>query len=292
MQAAIALPATCGELVQGALDGVPALVSCPIARFGTARVQLGDPDVWRAPEDAPKAAAAIRAALEYLGRPDLGAVLALDSDIPRGRGYGSSTADVAGAILAVGEALGRSVTPFEAARLAVGIEPSDSTMFPGLTLFDHRGASFYELLGPAPSLTVLVCDPGGEVDTLAFNRRDHRDALKRLAPQHREAFDLLRQAVARGDVEMLGTAATLSARAHQLILNNPLFDEVLELAESLGALGVCRAHSGTLLGILLSPLASGAADIGYVANRLSGRAQVTAYALVDGGARKETGCIE
>jgi L-threonine kinase len=285
MQAAVSLPATCGELVQGALDGVPALVSCPIARFSTARVQLDKPGISRAPENAPKAAAAVQAALSYRGRSDLGAILELDSDIPRGRGYGSSTADVAEAILAVGEALGQPFSPLEAAGLAVSIEPSDSTMFPGLALFDHRGASFYELLGPAPALTVLVCDPGGEVDTIAFNRQDHQATLKRLAHQHREAFDLLRRAVARGDAEMLGAAATLSARAHQAILYNPLLEEIIKLADDLGAPGVCRAHSGTLLGILLDPQQAMSADIGYLANRLAGQAKVTAYALVGGGNR-------
>ena len=283
--AAVALPATCGELVQGTYEGVTALVSCPIARYSTARVALQPGEAGEAPPDAPKAAAAVRAGLAFRRRLDLGARLRLEGDIPRGRGYGSSTADVAGALYAVGEALGQPFSAEDVARLAVSIEPSDSVMFPQLTLFDHRGASFFEVLGAAPPLTVLVLDPGGEVDTIAFNRLNHREALRKLAAQHREAFDLLRQGVRAGDAAAVGAAATLSARAHEAILPNPLLETAIWLACQVRALGVCRAHSGTLLGILLGKEAEVPFVTRFVARHLPRHVQITSYALVDGGPR-------
>lgn len=279
------MPATCGELVQGTYEGVTALVSCPIARYSAARVALQPGAAWEAPPDAPKAAAAVRAGLAFRHRPDLGARLRLEGDIPRGRGYGSSTADVAGALYAVGEALGQPLSAEDVARLAVSIEPSDSVMFPQLTLFDHRGASFFEVLGAAPPMTVLVLDPGGEVDTIAFNRLDHRAALRKLAAQHREAFDLLRQGVRTGDAAAVGAAATLSARAHEAILPHPLLENVIWLACQVHALGVCRAHSGTLLGILLGEDAEVPFVARFVARHLPRHVQVMSYALVDGGPR-------
>ena len=39
--------------------------------------------------------------------------------------------------------------------------------------------------------------------------------------------------------------------AHQALLPNPLLAPAVELCRDVGALGVCRAHSGTLLGLLL-----------------------------------------
>ena len=271
----VALPGTCGELVQGTLDGTPCLVSCPIDLYGIAEITLQGNTSWDVPADAPKTAAALRAGLEYLGCwergcsacPDLGGKLTLMSSLPRGRGYASSTADVGAALYALGEVFGHPLTGSEAAHLAVGVEPSDSTIFEGLALFDHRGGSFHQLLGPAPALTVIVIDPGGEIDTLGFNRDDHRQMLRRLAVPHREAFETLADGLNRRDWSAVGYAATLSARCHQAILPNPLWDHVLSLSEQVSALGVCRAHSGTILGVLLHPDRT---DIEEVARFLSG----------------------
>lgn len=281
-----ALPAACGELVQGTLDGVPCLVSCPIGRYSTAEVCLRPGPGWDVPPDAAKAAAALRDGLAYLGRPELGGRLRLVTDLPRGRGYASSTADIGATLFALGRVMGHPLASDEAARLAVGVEPSDSILFPGLTLFDHRGGSFRESLGPAPSLLVVVLDPGGEVDTLTFNRVDHRGILRRLAPEHRRAFALLREGLEQRDWQALGEATTLSTRAHQAILPDPLLEPALALAREVGALGVCRAHSGTLLGLLLDPVrADVPAIVDFVANRLPDGVSVACYPLVDGGPR-------
>jgi L-threonine kinase len=280
----VALPAACGELVQGTLDGVRCLVSCPINWYSIAEVGLRPEPGWEVPADSPKAAAALRVGLAHLGRTELGGRLRLISDVPRGRGYASSTADVGAALYALGRALGQSLVVADVARLAVSVEPSDSTVFPGLALFDHRGGSFHERLGPAPPLAVVVVDPGGEVDTLAFNRQDHREVLARLAPQHREAFTLLFEGLQRGDWRAIGEAATLSARAHQAILLDPLLEMVLTLARSVGGLGVCRAHSGTVLGLLLDPEhADVSAVADFVARQLPDGVAVVRCSLVGGG---------
>jgi L-threonine kinase len=293
-----AVPATCGELVQGTLDGVPCLVSCPIDIYSVAEVRLlclpvpqaasqtgsASPgrQCWQVPADRPKAVAALRAGLRHLGH-ESGTWLRLSSPLPPGRGYGSSTADVGATLYALGRACGRDILPAEAARLAVSIEPSDSSLFPGLTLFAHRSAGFHETLGWAPPLRLIVIDPGGEVDTLAFNDIDHKEALRRLALGHREAFELLRHSLRQSDWHGLGGAATLSASLHQTILHNPWLEQVLALAGQVGALGVCRAHSGTLLGILLDPAADVASSAAYVARRLPPEMAVHTHRLVGGG---------
>ncbi len=287
----VALPGTCGELVQGSLDGIPCLVSCPIDFYSMAELTLGTQAGWQTPDDAPKAAAALRAGLEYLGRSDhsnavSGGRLKLVSSLPRGRGYASSTADVGAALYALGEACGRPLTGPEAAHLAVGVEPSDSTVFEGLALFDHRAGSFYRLLGPAPALALIVIDPGGQVDTLRFNRADHRPALRRLAAQHREAFEMLADGLQRGDWAAVGQAATLSAKCHQAILSSSLLARVLSLGQQVGALGVCRAHSGTIFGLLLSPdHADVEAAARFVRRSLPRDIGVSVHRLVDGGPR-------
>ena len=82
----------------------------------------------------------------------------------------------------------------------------------------------------------------------------------------------------------LGAAATLSARLHQPILFNPLLEKVLALSADVHALGVCRAHSGTLLGVLLDPLRQDAAETAaYLSRRLPGNIQIHIEQLSGGG---------
>jgi len=286
----VALPGTCGELVQGSLDGEPCLISCPLGWYSTATVCLRSCGGWTVPAQAPKTRAALHTGLAYLDRTASAGCVHLHTELPRGRGYGSSTADIGATLYALGHAVGCRLTPQEVASLAVQVEPSDSTLFPGLALWDHRSGHVYEDLGAPPPLTVVVLDPGGEVDTLAFNQLDHRQALRRLAPQHRDAFSVLREGLRYGNLEAIGTAATLSATAHQAILSNSLLEPTLTLAHDVRALGVCRAHSGTLLGLLLDPRRADVACItALAAQRFASGVTVFSLPLVGGGPRFLTG---
>ena len=143
------------------------------------------------------------------------------------------------------------------ARLAVQVEPSDSIMFPGLALLAHRTAAFHRVLGPAPRLSVVILDPGGVVDTLAFNGVDHGHILQRLSPLHRDAFTFLEAAIVAGDGRALARAATMSALAHQALLPNPLVEPALAMGLRWGALGIVRAHSGTIVGLVCEPECAG-----------------------------------
>src|SRR5206468_8719414 len=119
-----------------------------------------------------------------------------------------------------------------------------------------------------------------------FNQLDHREVLRRLAPQHREAFTFLCEGLRQGDLEAIGAAATLSARAHQAILVNSLLEPTLSLARDVRALGVCRAHSGTLLGLLLDTHNADAPAItAFVARRFAPAVTVFSRLLVSGGLR-------
>jgi L-threonine kinase len=273
-------------LVQGTLDGGDCLVSCPIDRYSRAEVYRRQGSGWTVPGDAPKTRAALHMALAYLGQTHSGGAVRLHSTLPRSRGYGSSTADLGATLYALGRVVGRELSAAEVARLAVQVEPSDSSLFPGLALWDHRGGQYYEDLGAPPPLSVLVLDPGGEVDTLAFNRLDHRPRLRQLASQHREAFELLRVGLQQNNPTAIGAAATLSATAHQALLFNPWLPPVLALAREVKALGVCRAHSGTLLGLLLDPHDADVDGIlTLVVRRFAPALTVLRLSLVHGGPR-------
>lgn len=266
------VPGTCGELVQGTLEGVPFHVSCPVDLYSTVRVELAEEaGPLDCPPDSPKASSALRACLEYQGCNGLGGRMAIHSPLPRSKGMASSTADVAGAIYAAARALGREMAPREAAGLALAIEPSDGSLFPNIVLFDHRSGRLWEDLGPCPPLEVVVLDFGGEVDTLAFNRQDRSALLRQTEPLVAEALALVREGLARGDPALIGRGATISALANQRILPKPQLPAVLAAAEEVEALGVNVAHSGTVLGVLLDPRQHQALEVcTWLERRLTG----------------------
>ncbi|MCE1254351.1 MAG: hypothetical protein LWX83_12490 [Anaerolineae bacterium] len=278
------VPGTCGELVQGTLDGLPCLVSCPIRFYNSVTLTLREQPGWLVPAQAVKAAEALVLGLKRWGAPAPGGLLTLKSNLPAGRGYASSTADIGATLFALAALCGRELDSYEAIRLSTSIEPSDSSFFEGLCLLEYRQASLIKQLGPAPALPILVFDPGGCVDTIIFNRENHHQALQKLAPQHRSMFDIFEKSLINQDWSALGEAATLSARLHQAILFNPLLDKIQNLGADLHALGVCRAHSGTLLGLIFDPNRQDMADsLAYLTRRLPENIGIRMQSLIGGG---------
>lgn len=286
--ATVSIPLTCGELVQGLWEGEPALVSCPIDLYSHAQVRVDAAMPWKYPANTPKANSALEAGcrrLRYTG----GGVLELDSSTLRGRGFGTSTADIASCLYAFGEELHHHLDPTFVAEIAVGVEPSDSTIFPGLTLFDHRRGCKIQTWGTAPPLNVILLDPGGQVDTIRFNQLDHQKTLKKLASIQKEAFNMLRSSLLSADWAVFGQAASLSAKTHQEILYNPLLEKTFQIATKMDALGVCRAHSGTILGIIVDPEKEDTEGaVAYAATQLPISVHVSCHCIVDGGPRYQT----
>jgi hypothetical protein len=78
----------------------------------------------------------------------------------------------------------------------------------------------------------------------------------------------------------------LSSRAHQAILPSPLLEPAVQLCQAIGAHGVCRAHSGTLVGLLVDPeQVDVPRALAYVRHLLGPSVSVTRRAMIDGGPR-------
>lgn len=248
--ATVCLPGTCGELVQGLIGDSHFLVSLPIDLYSTVTVEFTGRGRFEKARGAPKASEALRLARPRCGAQGVGIRLTVSSAIPRSKGMGSSTADVAGAVYALWAAIGGEADPQMVAEIALAVEPTDSSVFPGLCLFDHRRGTLYERLGSPPPMEVLVLDCGGEVDTVAFNATDRTALLRETEPLTLQALALVIEGMRKQDVALIGKGATLSARAHQAILPKPPLEHVIALAEEMGAAGVNVAHSGTVIGVL------------------------------------------
>ena len=150
---------------------------------------------------------------------------------------------------------------------------------------------FNQNLGNAPWVDILIVDPGGFVDSVKFNMRDWSSELASLAEDHQSAFELLLEGIAASDIRTIGRAATLSARLHQSILFNPLFEKMTEICEHIHAAGICRAHSGTIMGFLLEPGREESKDIiEFCRKRFPPDVQLRMAGLIDGGVRYSLDC--
>jgi L-threonine kinase len=126
-------------------------------------------------------------------------------------------------------------------------------MFTGLAMLAYRGSGQAQQLGSAPPLALLMLDPGQTVDTLTYNAQLDLTAVRKLAPTTQAALDILRHGLTTNDPAAIGAAATLSATSYQTVNYNPLLPAAQNWASTTGALGIVRAHSGSVLGLLYPP---------------------------------------
>ncbi|MBA5838793.1 GHMP kinase, partial [Morganella morganii] len=93
-----------------------------------------------------------------------------ESTIPVGKGLASSTADIAATAQATARFYGHELSPETLAELCVAVEPTDSTLFSSLTLFDHQTAETQISLGWAPDLKLLLLESPDVVLTEDFHK--------------------------------------------------------------------------------------------------------------------------
>ena len=259
MEIIVKAPASCGELVEGVLNGTPFLVTAPISMYAVATVSDAFSGVHGLGE---KAEEAMARTLAHIGQDSLPYGIRLDSAIPRGKGMASSSADIAAVSYAVARALGRELTGREIMDIAIAIEPSDGIAFTGLSHVSHTTGELFGQYFNVPLLAVSIFDVGGTVDTIAYyqskgNAGDQDDAYRALLHTVDQAFAMRGAEKER----LLGQAATESARRNQQHLEKPELERFITAAQSRGALGVLVAHSGTVVGALwASDLSTAAID--------------------------------
>ncbi len=268
------VPGTCGEWLQGWLDGEPVLVSCPIDRYSRVRAGLrSDGHLRITPRRCVKSLQAARAVLalgDYRGGLDL----AVTSALPQGRGYASSTADIVAVCRATSAVLGRHLSAETIGRLACGIEPSDSLMFPGWTLFAYRSGAWHVPLGAGLRLPLVILDPGSALDTVVFNRGLDLRRIAALEPQTREALALLASGLRASDPTAIGAAARLSAMAYQSVAYSEMVAQAAGWARTLGAGGPIRAHSGSIVGLLFAAREAAVDALNWLRPRFAGKVRL------------------
>lgn len=245
----VRVPGSCGELMQGQIDDIPFLVTCPINKYVAVTIHPN-----RSQDDyfiGDKAKRAIQVTCDYLNVPSFSSALEIVSELPVGKGMASSSADILATCHAVALSFGKRLGEQEAFRLALQVEPTDAVCYRGIVLADHIGGRRFERMGEAPRMKIAVFDYGGMVDTVAFNARRDLIGLNRAKQQRiSEALFYIRKGFLTNNTAFIGKGATISAIANQPILYKEGLMDIIQIAKEEGAVGVNVAHSGTVLGVL------------------------------------------
>lgn len=233
-----------GELMQGCLgpQGPLALITLPCPVLSVSAVVR--PAKGLRIQGAAERLVTLRHARKLLDalKLDFAGRVILRSDMPAGGGAGASTA----ALVALARAAGWPQNPVPLAEACQKIEgATDPLMFrqQDRLLWASREARVIEELPGVPAFDLLggFCGPPRRT-----NPRDDR------FPDISDLIEPWKQATVREDLPALATLCTQSAK-RTLQLRGPREDPTLALADSLGALGIVIAHTGSARGFIFAP---------------------------------------
>jgi uncharacterized protein involved in propanediol utilization len=165
---------------------------------------------------------------------------------PAGKGLGSSSVDVASALLAIEHHRDLDVSDATLFQIMCRVERSDFLFQPELIIATNPVAGTFSVAGTAPQCVLLAWDtaPGEQVDTEAVRHLDL--ARRRFSQEYKELCSLM----LINDPAALFHASTRSAELNDQLLPKEGFSPAMRLAEDFHALGLVAAHTGTYLGIV------------------------------------------
>ncbi|HEY2422902.1 MAG TPA: hypothetical protein VGH55_02290 [Chthoniobacterales bacterium] len=169
----------------------------------------------------------------------------LDSP-PAGKGLGSSSVDVASALLAIKHHRNLDVSESTLFQIMCRVERSDFLFRPELIIATNPVAGSSSTVGNAPRCVLVAWDtaPAEHVDTEAVRHLDV--ARRRFSCDYKELCSLMQS----NDPAALFHASTQSAKLNDQLLPKKGFSLANRLANEFHALGIIAAHTGTYLGIV------------------------------------------
>ncbi|MDN4524099.1 kinase [Fictibacillus fluitans] len=245
---------TFGELLQGVRNDNDKdfLVTLPIAKFSHAAFTC-IPTVDSLaiyPSNKLKSLNLANNILRHYNLP-AGGHLYIHSNLPIGKGFASSSADLVAVIRAISDCFQIHIPLETAQSFLAEIEPTDGVMYEGVVSFYHREVELCKFIGQLPPLSIVGIDEGGIVDTVEFNRIPKNfSSVDKV--YYEELLKDLTIAIESGNEEAIGRVSTISAMMHQKIRPKRTLNHVLAICEEVKGLGIAIAHSGTCIGILLS----------------------------------------
>ena len=245
MESCALYPGSIGEIVQGRLENMDVLLSCPVNLYTKLRIY----ECHRAVKKFiyPKSALLLENLLykwghkEYINNLDI----EINSQIPSGKGFASSTADLCAVYHSLLKLFDREYDENELIQECIRIEPTDSIIFNEMTLFDYKHGIYREAVGDYMEFHILVFEGQNIVDTLEFNKRN--------IPSQSHIDDitaLLKSGVKRKSIKDIAIASTESIIRNQHRLKYDILNEIINYRDKTSGLGILGAHSGDILGII------------------------------------------
>ena len=240
-----------GELLQVfAGPGERLLVSGPVVENldSSFRILPGPPGepAGTIPEGSWKMERAIRLFLQKVQSCtdpiELIAAISYESSIPRGKGFGSSSADILGLLSLLNRWFGANLSDGELYRMAASIEPTDPLLHRGMVLFNSETGEALEELEPI-GLTFYF-----------FDSTPHRSMETPLShdlfldPLGRPLLNRFLDAWKKKDLAGIYQATEESALRSHRQRPRPGIVELSHLAREIHC-GIFLAHTGTILGI-------------------------------------------
>lgn len=204
------------------------------------------------PSHKVKALNAARLACIKLSIPVKGTVRIIESP-PEQIGLGSSTADILAVIYAIEKSTRKHLDQEEILSITSQSENgTDSVMYNNAVLFDFKNRLVIEdFKKPLPSFFVVGFNADKKGGVFCFPAN-----YPMISEEDATRYDLmrkrLRSAISSSNREELANLATESAYIRQKYTPKPNWNEILELREKSGALGIQIAHSGMVVGLMFA----------------------------------------
>lgn len=259
MKIIVRVPGSCGELVQGYWKNQPFLVTCPIDWYTTVCVEDRQPLQLLCGKKAEKA---VYKTLAYIGETAFPFALTLSSEIPKGKGMASSSADIGAVCIAVAAAFHKTLTAQEIAYIAASIEPTDGVFCPGIVAINYQNGQILHAYGRFPPLQLIVFDAGGTMNTETYHLQ--YDAKERFYGRQAAAACVYLKKPYTAAV--VGSAATCSAVRHQQVRCRPELPILQRIGQRYDSSGIVIGHSGTVAALLFPPAAEKQVDTASIAS--------------------------
>ncbi len=169
----------------------------------------------------------------------------IKSDIPRGKGFASSTADICALYNSLLKCFNKEFSEEELITLAVSIEPTDSIIFEKATLFQYKDGKLSLELGNYMEFYVMVYEGKRLINTIDFNKR----SIGSLAKLDYLEKDLV-EAFNKKSLRELAKISTHSIIKNEGRLHYSILNDVIKICEDTKGLGIIGAHSGDILGVI------------------------------------------
>lgn len=245
MEKVTVYPGSFGEIIQGKFEEKDILCSCPINLYTKVKIYetLEEKNINR----HYKSYKFMLNILRQWGYDSYFDDLAIDirSQIPKGKGFASSTADLAAVYNCLINMFKREYNQKELIENCIKIEPTDSIIFEKLTLFDYKKGDFIERIGKGPQFNILVFEGNKVVNTVEFNK----NILIPLS-NIEDLVPTLKEGIRNKDINKIAYCSTESIVRNTRRLEYSILPIVFKIQKEIGAYGIIGAHSGDALGII------------------------------------------